>query len=102
MKNEVHGSLQAHLVPKCPHADLFNRRVAPGSSIREIDRLAEDLADLDQEIAREAVDVCKSGGFRRSPVNRRAKLDADRGQFRKPFDTLKHRAAVCTAMAVSA
>ncbi|WP_287371185.1 transposase [Mesorhizobium sp.] len=26
VKNEVHGILQAHLVPKCPHADLFNRR----------------------------------------------------------------------------
>lgn len=71
MKNEVHGILQAHLVPKCPHADLFNRRgrawlerqvlpdderAAIARHIREIDRLAEDPADLDREIAREAVD----------------------------------------------
>ncbi|WP_202303118.1 MULTISPECIES: IS110 family transposase [unclassified Mesorhizobium] len=71
VKNEVHGILQAHLVPKCPHADLFNRRgrawleqqvlpdderAAIARHIREIDRLAEDLADLDRDIAREAVD----------------------------------------------
>ncbi|WP_245489863.1 MULTISPECIES: hypothetical protein [unclassified Mesorhizobium] len=37
VKNEVHGILQAHLVPKCPHADLFNnlgRAWLPGSSGR--------------------------------------------------------------------
>jgi transposase len=71
VKNEVHGILQAHLVPKCPHADLFNnrgrawlgRQVFPDNEraaiirhIREIDRLAEDLADLDGDIAREVVD----------------------------------------------
>ncbi|MER9345356.1 IS110 family transposase [Mesorhizobium sp. M0601] len=57
------------LVPKCPHADLFNnrgrawleRQVPPDDErtaiarhIREIDRLAEDLADLDRDIARDA------------------------------------------------
>jgi transposase len=26
VKNEVHSILAAHLVPKCPHADLFNQR----------------------------------------------------------------------------
>jgi transposase len=26
IKNEVHAILHAHLIPKCPHADLFNRR----------------------------------------------------------------------------
>jgi transposase len=71
VKNEVHGILQAHLVPKCPHADLFNQRgrawlerqslpdderAAIARHIREIDRLAKDLADLDGDIAREAVD----------------------------------------------
>lgn len=71
VKNEVHGILQAHLVPKCPHADLFNNRgrawlerqvlpdderAAIGRHIREIDRLAEDLADLDGDIAKDAVD----------------------------------------------
>lgn len=25
-RNEVHGTMQAHLVPKCPYADLFNCR----------------------------------------------------------------------------
>ena len=26
IKNEVHAILHAHLIPKCPHADLFNKR----------------------------------------------------------------------------
>jgi transposase len=26
LKNEVHSILHAHLIPKCPHADLFNGR----------------------------------------------------------------------------
>jgi len=26
IKNEVHAILHAHLIPRCPHADLFNRR----------------------------------------------------------------------------
>ena len=26
IKNEVHAILHAHLIPKCPHADLFNQR----------------------------------------------------------------------------
>lgn len=71
VKNEVHGILQAHLVPKCPHADLFNKhgrawlerqmlpddeRAAIARHIRVIARLAEDLADLDRDIACEAVD----------------------------------------------
>src|SRR5262252_10320556 len=25
IKNEVHAILHAHLIPPCPHADLFNR-----------------------------------------------------------------------------
>ena len=25
IRNEVHSILHAHLIPKCPHADLFNR-----------------------------------------------------------------------------
>lgn len=63
VKNEVHGIVQAHLVPKCPHANLFNNlgrawlerqvlpddeRAAIARDIREIDRLAEDLANLDE------------------------------------------------------
>ena len=66
IKNEVHAILQAHLIPKCPHADLFNKRgrdwltrqpvpdderAAIARHIRELDRLAEDLAVLDRDIA---------------------------------------------------
>jgi transposase len=71
VKNEVHAILAAHLVPKCPHADLFNQRgrawlarqVVPDDeraaierNIRELDRLTEDQADLDREIALSVMD----------------------------------------------
>jgi len=70
IKNEVHAILHAHLIPKCPHADLFNRRgrdwlmhqPVPQDEcetiqrhIRELDRLADDLAVLDHEIAWDAL-----------------------------------------------
>ena len=66
IKNEVHAILHAHLVPRCPHADLFSgvgrawlarqpvpddERAAIERHVRELDRLAEDLAALDKEIA---------------------------------------------------
>lgn len=66
IKNEVHAILHAYLIPKCPHADLFNKRgrdwltrqpvpdderAAIARHIRELDRLAEDLAVLDRDIA---------------------------------------------------
>ncbi len=71
IKNEVHSILHAHLIPKCPHADLFNgrgrawlmrqpvpndERVAIERHVRELDRLAEDLAILDREIAESSLD----------------------------------------------
>lgn len=71
VKNEVHAVLAAHLVPKCPHADLFNQRgrtwlarqVVPDDertaierNVRELDRLTEDQADLDREIAMTVMD----------------------------------------------
>jgi transposase len=71
IKNEVHAILHAHLIPKCPHSDLFNRpgrewltrqalpddeREAIGRHLRELDRLGEDLAVLDREIAEGAID----------------------------------------------
>ena len=71
LKNEVHSILHAHLIPKCPHADLFNargrtwlarqplpddERAAIDRHVRELDRLAEDLAMLDREIAQDAID----------------------------------------------
>ena len=70
-KNEVHAILHAHLVPPCPHAELFgrlgriwlSRQLIPDDEaaaidrhLRELDRLGEDLAGLDREIARAAVD----------------------------------------------
>ncbi|MER8804848.1 hypothetical protein [Mesorhizobium sp. M0998] len=70
VKDEMHGSLQAHLVPKARMPICSTIGVGPGSSgrcfpttngaaiarhIRETGRLAEDLADLDRDIAREAV-----------------------------------------------
>ena len=71
LKNEVHAILHAHLIPKCPHADLFNRpgrawlsrrplpddeRAAIERHIRELDRLGEDLDLLDREIAESVLD----------------------------------------------
>jgi len=71
IKNAVHAILQAHLIPPCPHADLFGRlgrswlgrqelpddeRAAIGRHLRELDRLAEDLELLDREIAEEVIE----------------------------------------------
>src|SRR6476659_10929907 len=71
LKNEVHAILHTHLIPKCPHADLFSargrtwlarqplpddERGAIDRHVRELDRLAEDLALLDREIAEDALD----------------------------------------------
>src|ERR687892_2411595 len=71
VKNETHGILAAHLVPPCPHAELFNgpgrawlagqvlpddERAAIKRHLRELDRLGEDLAVLDREIAEATVD----------------------------------------------
>jgi transposase len=71
IKNEVHAILHAHLIPPCPHADLFGRlgrawlgrQILPEDEpaaivrhLRELDRLGEDLAVLDKEIAQGAVE----------------------------------------------
>jgi transposase len=71
IKNEVHSILHAHLIPCCPHADLFSgvgrawllRQPAPEDErgaierhIRELDRLTDDLATIDKEIAGDALD----------------------------------------------
>lgn len=71
VKNEVHANLHAHLIPKCPHADLFNRpgrdwlarqplpddeREAIARHVRELDRLGEDLGALDRTIAEGALE----------------------------------------------
>src|SRR6185436_15575912 len=71
IKNEVHSILYAHLIPRCPHADLIGRlgrawltsqplpddeRAAIERHLRELDRLGDDLRVLDQEIAQSALD----------------------------------------------
>lgn len=71
IKNEVHAILHAHLIPKCPHADLFGGRgrgwlarqplpddecIAIERHLRELDRLGEDLAVLDRQIAESTLD----------------------------------------------
>lgn len=77
IKNEVHSILHAHLIPQCPHADLFNRpgrdwlarqpvpdeeRSAITRHIREFDRLGEDLVVLDRQISESTLDA--------PPINR--------------------------------
>jgi transposase len=71
VKNEIHAILAAHLVPPCPHAELFNgpgrawlakqvvpddERAAIDRHLRELDRLGEDLAVLDRDIGAAVVD----------------------------------------------
>lgn len=71
IKNEMHSILHAHLIPRCPHADLFSRvgriwlerqalpadeATAIGRHLRELDRLGDDLRDFDREIAGSALD----------------------------------------------
>ncbi|MCW3477928.1 IS110 family RNA-guided transposase [Limobrevibacterium gyesilva] len=71
VKNEVHAILHAHLVPPCPHADLFGRigrrwldgQLLPDDEcaaiarhLRELDRLGQDLTALDIDVARAAID----------------------------------------------
>src|ERR671919_1984011 len=71
VKNETHAILAPPLAPPCPHAELFNRpgrawlahqvlpddeRAAITRHLRELDRLGEDLAVLDREIAEATVD----------------------------------------------
>ena len=70
IKNEVYSILYAHLIPLCPHADLFGRlgrtrllrqpvpdyqRAAIERHIQELDRLGDDLRELDQQIADSAL-----------------------------------------------
>lgn len=71
IKNEVHAILHAHLVPRCPHADMFGRigrawlkrqplpddeTMAIERHLRELDRLGADLELLDREVAKNALD----------------------------------------------
>ena len=71
VKNEIHAILAAHLVPPCPHAELFNgpgrawlakqglpddERATIERHLRELDRLGEDLTILGREIGTAVVD----------------------------------------------
>ncbi|MFL5165664.1 MAG: transposase [Microvirga sp.] len=107
IKNEVHAILHAHLIPRCPHADLFNRRGRGWLSrqplpadekatidrhLRELDRLADDLEVLDREVAQGAignpsierlititgVNVTVAAGLRCSPQRRRRSRSCSR------------------------
>jgi transposase len=71
LKNSVQAILHAHLVPPCPHQDLFGRsgrdwlagqwlpkdeREAVERHIRELDRLGEELRGVERDIAQHALD----------------------------------------------
>lgn len=66
LKNEMHGVLHTYLLPRCPAADLFGRagrqwlsrqplpleeRLGVEQRLRELDRLADDLAAIDRLLA---------------------------------------------------
>jgi transposase len=66
LKNEVHSVLHAHLIPRCPFADLFGKKgrawlaqqalppdelCAVEQRLREIDRHSADLAVIDLALA---------------------------------------------------
>jgi len=70
LKTITQSILQAHLVPQCPHADLFgirgrawlmaqhlpaDERDAMGRHVREYDRLGDDLRVVERELARDAL-----------------------------------------------
>lgn len=71
LKNQVHGILARNLVPTCPHADLFSgvgrrwmgQQAVPADERRSIDALLRqldfhgaELAELERDIAIEAID----------------------------------------------
>lgn len=71
LKNQVHGILARNLVPTCPHADLFSgvgrrwmvQQDVPADERRSIDALLRqvdfhgaELAELERDIAIEAID----------------------------------------------
>jgi transposase len=71
LKNAVQSILHAHLVPPCPHQDLFGKsgrdwlagqwlpedeRAAVERHVRELDRLGEELRGVERDIAQRALD----------------------------------------------
>jgi transposase len=70
LKNVVQSILHAHLVPPCPHGDLFGKagrawlaaqglpedeRTAVERHVRELDRLGEELRAVERDVARHAL-----------------------------------------------
>jgi transposase len=70
LKTTTQSILHAHLLPQCPHADLFGKRgrawlmaqLLPADErnaverhVREYDRLGEDLRVVERELARDAL-----------------------------------------------
>lgn len=66
LKNEIHSVLHAHLIPRCPYADLFGKKgrawlaeqklpedelCGIEQRLREVDRHSEDLAVIDRALA---------------------------------------------------
>jgi transposase len=71
LKNIVQSILHAHLVPPCPHGDLFGKsgrdwlagqwlpgdeRAAVERHVRELDRLGEELRGVERDLARRALE----------------------------------------------
>jgi transposase len=71
LKNAAQSILHAHLIPPCPHQDLFGKsgrgwlagqwlpddeRAAVERHIRELDRLGEELHGVERDVARHALD----------------------------------------------
>jgi hypothetical protein len=95
IKNEVHAILHAHLIPCCPHADMFSQigrawlkrqpfpddeMMAIERHLRELDPLGEDLELLDREVAKNAL--------------RQGCLEPP---YRSGADKLRHVVPVCDA-----
>jgi len=70
LKNEVHAVLAAHLIEQCPAPDLFGKkgrvwlgaqplpmdeRLGVEQRLRELDRLGEDLREVDQALAQASI-----------------------------------------------
>jgi transposase len=71
LKNEVHAVLAAHLIDPCPASDLFGKkgrqwlatqplpmdeRIGVEQRLRALDSLSDDLQEIEQPLARQALD----------------------------------------------
>jgi transposase len=105
IKSQVHAILHAHLIPPCPHADLFGRlgrvclaqQVMPDDEcaaverhLRELDRLSADLGVLDTQIAQAGSDdpAVKRYVISSDQFNRHSSDRGPRGQDH-PFGSVR-------------